>query len=153
MAERCPTCNSPKPHLHPAVQFEGETETCVDDFHLREHNQQTAANIANVMAKRAALSKATGGGMSDNPKPLAPSCAACSVPRGTCFPFPCKFHHTRLINSVKELAQVVDDLLPYARATIGAPEPTWQPDSVILRGRVALKRCRDMGYFEGEPSA
>ncbi len=33
MNSRCPTCNSPQPHLHPAVQFEGEVQPCGDDYH------------------------------------------------------------------------------------------------------------------------
>lgn len=32
----CPTCDSPSPELHPAVQHEGEVEICTDEFHLRE---------------------------------------------------------------------------------------------------------------------
>lgn len=32
--ERCPTCDSPSPHMHPAVQYEGEVGICTDDFHL-----------------------------------------------------------------------------------------------------------------------
>lgn len=27
---KCPTCGSPKPHLHPAMQFEGEVRPCDD---------------------------------------------------------------------------------------------------------------------------
>ena len=30
---RCPTCQSPAPHLHPALQHEGEVERCKDAFH------------------------------------------------------------------------------------------------------------------------
>lgn len=30
---RCPTCNSPSPHLHPAIQSEEEVEICLDPFH------------------------------------------------------------------------------------------------------------------------
>lgn len=32
-ASRCPLCNSPQPHLHPAVQFEGETHPCSHPYH------------------------------------------------------------------------------------------------------------------------
>ncbi len=51
---RCPACNSPAPHLHPAVQFEGEVETCADDYHLIPTNQNSAKHLAAVVAKRAA---------------------------------------------------------------------------------------------------
>lgn len=30
---RCPTCDSPAAHLHPAVQFGGEVQVCFDSFH------------------------------------------------------------------------------------------------------------------------
>jgi hypothetical protein len=30
---KCPTCESPQPHLHPAVQHEGEVQPCGDAFH------------------------------------------------------------------------------------------------------------------------
>lgn len=48
----CPTCQSTHPHLHPAVQFEGEVETCSDAFHLTPTPQNTAAYIAGVRQKR-----------------------------------------------------------------------------------------------------
>jgi hypothetical protein len=31
----CPRCASPAPHLHPAMQSEGEVEVCSDNFHKR----------------------------------------------------------------------------------------------------------------------
>lgn len=56
---KCPKCDSPAPHLHPAVSVEGEVELCVDDFHL----SQTASNkpnyIAAVLDKRALAPKET----------------------------------------------------------------------------------------------
>lgn len=46
--KKCPRCDSPAPHLHPAMQFEGEVETCRHDFHLRPTPQNTAKYIAMV---------------------------------------------------------------------------------------------------------
>ena len=31
--ERCPTCDSPAPNLHPAMQHEGEVQPCRDPWH------------------------------------------------------------------------------------------------------------------------
>lgn len=50
-SSRCPTCNSPAPHLHPAVQFEGEVSVCIDEFHLRETPQNIYIDV--VVAHRA----------------------------------------------------------------------------------------------------
>jgi hypothetical protein len=50
--DECPTCGSPAPHLHPAVQCEGEVETCPDAFHLTPTNQNSPEYIARVHAKR-----------------------------------------------------------------------------------------------------
>lgn len=45
---RCPRCNSPAPHLHPAVQHGGEVQVCRDSFHKRVTTQNTAERIAAV---------------------------------------------------------------------------------------------------------
>jgi len=46
--KKCPTCESPAPHLHPAMQFEGEVQPCRDDFHQRVTPQNTAERIAEL---------------------------------------------------------------------------------------------------------
>jgi hypothetical protein len=51
----CPKCDSPEPHLHPAIQFEGEVIPCVHEFHLRETPQNTPEKIANLKALNEAL--------------------------------------------------------------------------------------------------
>ena len=49
---KCPGCKSPHPHLHPAVQFEGEVETCADDYHLIPTNQNREEYMAAVRRKQ-----------------------------------------------------------------------------------------------------
>lgn len=45
----CPTCGSPAPHLHPAVQSEGEVQPCADPFHHVVTPENTAERIAECM--------------------------------------------------------------------------------------------------------
>lgn len=45
---KCRTCGSSNPHLHPAVQHEGEVHICTDDFHLQETAQNKPEYIAAV---------------------------------------------------------------------------------------------------------
>lgn len=49
---KCPTCESPAPHLHPAIQVEGEVEICADAYHLTPTNQNRAKYIEAVVSKR-----------------------------------------------------------------------------------------------------
>lgn len=42
----CPRCHSPKPHLHPAVQVEGEVSPCPHQFHTRVTPENTPERIA-----------------------------------------------------------------------------------------------------------
>jgi hypothetical protein len=50
---RCPKCDSPAPHQHPAVQCEGEVELCTHDYHLIPTNMNRTEYISRVLAKRA----------------------------------------------------------------------------------------------------
>lgn len=45
---KCPTCQSPQPHLHPAMQFEGEVQPCRDPYHRTVTPQNTEKKIAEV---------------------------------------------------------------------------------------------------------
>lgn len=58
---RCPQCDSPAPHLHPAVQYEGEVSTCTDEFHLTPTPSNRPEYIDNVTVARAAAASRTGG--------------------------------------------------------------------------------------------
>ena len=44
-SERCPTCDSPSPELHPAVQHEGEVEICKDQWHGEEAAHQETLGL------------------------------------------------------------------------------------------------------------
>jgi hypothetical protein len=44
-----------------------------------------------------------------------------------------------LFTMIIKLCKAAEDLLPYARATIGAPEPSWLEDNVILVAQRAIK--------------
>lgn len=48
----CPHCKSSAPHMHPAVQHEGEVELCTHDYHLQPTPQNTPEYIARVIEKR-----------------------------------------------------------------------------------------------------
>lgn len=60
---RCPTCDSPRPHLHPAMALGGECEPCIDPFHdAAAPHTRDAALVAYIEEKRAkrALGKRSG---------------------------------------------------------------------------------------------
>jgi hypothetical protein len=52
--QTCKTCGSKAPHLHPAVQVDGEVEVCGDSFHLTITPQNTLRFIFEVERKRMA---------------------------------------------------------------------------------------------------
>lgn len=41
----CPSCESPHPHLHPAIAHEGEVHVCTDAFHSRVTPENTPDRI------------------------------------------------------------------------------------------------------------
>lgn len=46
---KCPTCDSPAPHLHPAIQFEGEVQVCYDAYHRQPTPENTPQKIASTV--------------------------------------------------------------------------------------------------------
>ncbi len=49
--EKCPTCQSPSPILHPAMQSEGEVELCHDAWHLRVTSENAEAKVRGTIAE------------------------------------------------------------------------------------------------------
>ena len=47
--DKCPTCDSPSPERHPAVQAEGEVQPCSDDWHEPETSQMLARRQKRTM--------------------------------------------------------------------------------------------------------
>lgn len=42
---KCPTCNSPSPHLHPAMNCGGEVQPCSDKFHTESNRTECKKKI------------------------------------------------------------------------------------------------------------
>lgn len=49
--ERCPRCDSHKPHLHPAMSFGGEVEICGHSYHHTPTPQNRPEYITASIAK------------------------------------------------------------------------------------------------------
>lgn len=48
----CPRCQSQQPHLHPALQHEGEVQPCPDPFHRTVTSTNTPERIAKTFNAR-----------------------------------------------------------------------------------------------------
>lgn len=57
--KECPTCGSHAPHLHPAVQHEGEVQPCGDAFHLTVTPENTPERIAKMQETIARITPST----------------------------------------------------------------------------------------------
>lgn len=65
MTRHCPRCDSPQPHLHPAMQFEGEVQPCSHPY----HQTVTASNtLARIIADKSAEMQALGVTFTTRPK-------------------------------------------------------------------------------------
>lgn len=42
---KCPRCESPAPHLHPAIQFDGEVQPCTHKYHKQITPENTKEKI------------------------------------------------------------------------------------------------------------
>lgn len=54
---KCPSCKSPAPHLHPAVQHGGEVMLCRDPFHMMvtaENTDQRRTEVARLIRAQSA---------------------------------------------------------------------------------------------------
>lgn len=84
----CPTCNSPDPSRHPAVQFEGEVEICKDAFHDAGQKSERVCHSGLVDGdgpedKQETCERCRGNGCDPKPDPerlLQPHCMECSCP-------------------------------------------------------------------------
>jgi hypothetical protein len=55
--KKCPRCDSPQPHLHPAVQFEGEVEPCGHPWHDSTERGREANLAARPISRPIAMSE------------------------------------------------------------------------------------------------
>lgn len=49
MTDRCPRCDSPQPHLHPAVQHEGEVQLCDHPWHASTEQGRRALMLSDAV--------------------------------------------------------------------------------------------------------
>lgn len=77
MTGRCPRCDSPAPHLHPAVQHEGEVQECTHEFHKQPTSQNRvpvttdkARELARECSEKLAEWKPTPEAINALPEPL-----------------------------------------------------------------------------------
>lgn len=106
MTRRCPTCESPDPNRHPAMQSEGEVQVCPDLFHPITEHTITDEQIRKLMSDRAQVG--------DDAMVEVCAVALGGRPVGACIPRSTQVAISESISAKRRLADFLN-----ARAKVG----------------------------------
>jgi hypothetical protein len=155
MKQLCPTCNSYAPHLHPAVQWDGEVHVCSDEFHLQETPMNLERYRQFVRDRRQDLATAEANDL--DPRGLeymtneSSDLASALAHRACCGtehdPSQGKLHGCCVVCGVEWPCETAKYFL---RGTVEGASPTRLEElqcehDALLRGRVPTHRCKICG--------